>query len=95
MDLKTPSFFSFFNDLKATEKKDHFYEEILEDLELDKEIATEIADELIPRAIYYYLGLIKDDEDEEIPEKEEEKPVKAEEKSSIVEGEITRDESKQ
>jgi len=89
---EVPSFFSFFKDYDvSTTKKDKEEEDDEEEEEDEMDIIEEeydlglfIKEELIPYAIEYYLGIVKDyagdefgEEDEpEEPEEEEEKPKK-------------------
>jgi hypothetical protein len=80
--IKLPSFFSIFTNLKRVEINHAYYDDIVEDLQSQEEIAVEIANELIPRAVYYYLGLIdtkyhkvesEAEEEDETTKKEESK----------------------
>lgn len=92
---EVPSFFSFFKDYdvsKAAKKENKDAEEEEEDedemeiIEEEYDLGLFIKEELIPYAIEYYLGIIKDeypgeedefgDDEEEESEEEEEKPRK-------------------
>lgn len=92
---EVPSFFNFFKDYDATaskdkDKKDEEDEEEEDELEMIEEeydLGLFIKEELIPYAIEYYLGVIKDDydgedfgEDDEEPEDFSDEDVKPKKK---------------
>lgn len=64
------SFFNFFQTKKAPEEDDsegdpnEEKEKLIEDFEKDMRIADEFTNELIPRAIYYFLALVDEDDSE-------------------------------
>jgi nucleosome assembly protein 1-like 1 len=61
-----PSFFSFFKNLSEEDnEEDSEDEELGGALEDDYEMACEFRDEIIPNAIYYYLGVRDSDESDE------------------------------
>ena len=67
-----PSFFSFFKSVSEEDEPDEDSEDegmgnLLED---DYELACELRDEIIPNAVYYYLG-VKDEEDDDDEDEEE------------------------
>ena len=80
-----PSFFSFFKNVSEEDEneQDSEEEEMGNLLEDDYELACEFRDEIIPNAVYYYLG-IKDDEDDEDDDDAEEGNSKP--KSKKVDG---------
>ena len=86
--VEQDSFFNFFKSRKAPEgpeekpeESDEEHEKEIEAIENDIDIAEEVSNELIPRALYYYMDLVEEegslcgeDEDEQCESSEEEKP---------------------
>jgi len=63
------SFFNFFKSRKSPQKDDEDSdkvleeeeEKMLEDIETDMDIVIAITEELIPKALYYYLGVLEEE----------------------------------
>lgn len=73
-----PSFFSFFKNVsdEDEEEQDSEDEDMGNLLEDDFELACEIRDEIIPNAVYYYLG-VKDNESEDDEDNDEDSKPKS------------------
>jgi nucleosome assembly protein 1-like 1 len=81
---EVPSFFSFFKTItdEDDEKDEHDEdeEEMGDTIEDDYEVACEFRDEIVPNAVYYYLGVRDEDNDEEDDSEEGEEGAKPKKK---------------
>lgn len=84
-EVKEKSFFNFFLDItidSEEEENEQEENEDVEDLELQYEVAQTLYEDIIPKSLEYYLGVIETygeeglDEIEEEDEEEEEEPPK-------------------